>query len=503
MTQSEGRPFWQGLCAVLVLGFAAAFGLAPLYFWPATVAAFFLLPNVFRFAHSRRQMSLLGWAFGTAYFAHGLVWIVEPFLVDPERHAWMAPFALLFMSAGLALFWAAAFGAAARLSRTPDGRAWALIATLALAEFARAYVLTGFPWAGLAQVWVDTRAAQMLAWGGPHWVALLSTGAALAAGQLLVSPWSMRRAVLGSLPAVCFVGGGYVAENLQPKTSETGKIVRLIQPNAPQHQKWDPDYVWQFFERQLVLTAQGDRPDLIVWPETSVPQWLNNADPLLRQVVLAAGGTPVALGIRRADGPRIFNSLLYLDETGAQASVYDKHHLVPFGEYVPFGDVLAKFGIYGFAANAGQGFSAGIGPALVSMGALGKALPLICYEAVFPQDLNSAPERANFILQITNDAWFGARSGPYQHLAQARMRAIEQGMPLLRAANTGVSAMIDPLGRVTGSLPLGESGALDVSLSAPFPPTIYSRFGDLPIFILIVLTLLTVTLLQGSSHRNK
>ncbi len=395
------------------------------------------------------------------------------------------------------------FWGAARLSRAPEGRVWALIATLSLAEFARAYVLTGFPWAGLAQVWVDTRAAQMLAWGGPHLVALLSTGAALAAGQLLVSPWSLRRTILGLLPAACFVGGGYVADHLQPQPTETGKVVRLIQPNAPQHQKWDPDYVWQFFERQLVLTAQGDRPDLIVWPETSVPQWLNNADPLLQQVAAAAGGTPVALGIRRAHGPRIFNSLLYLDETGAQASVYDKHHLVPFGEYVPFGDILAKFGIYGFAANAGQGFSAGIGPALVSMGALGKALPLICYEAVFPQDLNAAPERADFILQITNDAWFGARSGPYQHLAQARMRAIEQGVPLMRAANTGVSAVIDPRGQVVDSLPLGVSGLLDVPLPAPFSPTVYARFGDLPVFILLVLGLLTVTLLQGLHRRNK
>jgi apolipoprotein N-acyltransferase len=503
MTQSDGRPFWQGLCAVLVLGLVAAFGLAPLYLWPATVVSFFLLPSVVRIAHTNGQMAVLGWGFGTAYFAQGLLWIVEPFLIDPERHAWMAPFALLFMSAGLALFWAAAFWGAARLARAPEGRIWALIATLSLAEFARAYVLTGFPWAGLAQVWVDTTAAQMLAWGGPHWVALLSTGAAMAAGQLLVSPPSMRRTVLGLLPAICFVGGGYVADHLQPETSETGKVVRLIQPNAPQHQKWDPDYVWQFFERQLVLTAQGDRPDLIVWPETSVPQWLSNADPLLQQVAVAAGGTPVALGIRRADGPRIFNSLLYLDETGAQASVYDKHHLVPFGEYVPFGDVLAKFGIYGFAANAGQGFSAGIGPALVSVGELGKALPLICYEAVFPQDLNNAPERANFILQITNDAWFGARSGPYQHLAQARMRAIEQGLPLLRAANTGVSAVIDPRGRVTESLPLGISGSLDGSLPAPFPPTFYARYGDLPVFILSVLALLTVTLLQGLPRRNK
>ena len=196
------------------------------------------------------------------------------------------------------------------------------------------------------------------------------------------------------------------------------------------------------------------------------------------------------MGIQRSDGPRIYNSMVYLDEQGRQSGLYDKHHLAPFGEYVPFGNVLARFGIAGLASTTGHGFSAGPGAAVMNAGALGQALPLICYEAVFPQDVLAAPERADFILQITNDAWFGTRSGPYQHLAQAQMRAIEQGLPMMRAANTGVSAMIDPLGRITKQLPLGQAGFVDAVLPHPMMPTHYSRIGDIPVLIVLLATFL-------------
>lgn len=164
---------------------------------------------------------------------------------------------------------------------------------------------------------------------------------------------------------------------------------------------------------------------------------------------------------------------------------------------------MARFGIYGFAANAGQGFSSGPGAELVSMGTLGRALPLICYEAVFPQDINAASARPEFLLQVTNDAWFGARSGPYQHLAQAQMRAIEQGVPLMRAANTGVSAMIDPLGRVTASLGLGQAGYVDAELPAPLPPTLYARTGDLLALAALILLSLAVAASQRPGMRGK
>jgi apolipoprotein N-acyltransferase len=283
----------------------------------------------------------------------------------------------------------------------------------------------------------------------------------------------------------------------------TGKVVRLVQPNAPQHQKWDPAWAPIFFQRQIEASAAAPRPDLIVWPEAAVPVLLEDAGPAFDAIAAAAGGVPVALGIQRRDRARIYNSLVVLDETGAVGDLYDKHHLVPFGEYFPLGDLAAGFGLYGFAAREGDGYSAGPGPALVDLPGLGRALPLICYEAVFARDVNRAPGRPDLLLQVTNDAWFGTRIGPYQHLAQARMRAVEQGLPMVRVANTGISAMIDPLGRITAMLPLGEAGHVDAALPAPLPPTLYARTGDLALFALLLVALGVTLRWQSPRPRRK
>ncbi len=483
MNPAQGWPFWLRLVCAALLGGLAAFGLAPFGFWASTLVALVLLAPLFLATGTRGRAAWVGWAFATGYFAHALSWIIEPFLVDAERHAWMAPFALVFMAGGLALFWAAAFW----MARRPDGRAVEqavlLAVTVSLAECARGYVLTGFPWAGLAQVWVDSPVAQLLSLFGPYGLGALTLLATLPLGAALTQQKGFILPMGLTVATACLALGYAVS---RPTAVETDHVVRLIQPNAPQHQKWDPDYAPLFFARQIEFTAAQPRPDLIVWPETSIPAWLRSAQPYLEAITDAAQGTPVFLGIQRGDGPRIYNSMIYLNEDGQQQGLYDKHHLAPFGEYVPFGEVMAKFGIYGMAATTGHGFSAGPGAALMEAGKLGRALPLICYEAVFTQNVLSAPGRADFLLQITNDAWFGTRSGPYQHLAQARMRAIEQGLPMMRSANTGVSAMIDPLGRVTKSLPLGQAGYVDVNLPAPLKPTVYSVIGDNPVILMLL-----------------
>jgi len=193
------------------------------------------------------------------------------------------------------------------------------------------------------------------------------------------------------------------------------------------------------------------------------------------------------VGVQREEAGNYYNSLVAVQPDTEVYQYYDKHHLVPFGEYMPMASFFARFNIFGLATRAQGGYAAGPGPALLDLGPLGRALPLICYEAVFPQDVGTAPERPDMLLQITNDAWFGTWSGPYQHLAQARIRAIEQGLPMLRSANTGVSAVIDGGGRVLASLPLGVAGKLDHALPPPLPPTIYARTGDLPAFALIAM----------------
>jgi len=479
---------------LLLIGALAALGQAPVGAWPVTLLALAVVFGLFRMTDGWRQAAWLGWLIGTGYFLLALNWIVEPFLVDVARHGWMAPFALMALGAGLALFWALGLG----VGRAMGGGLPGFIGGMGLAELARGFVFTGFPWAQPGHVLINTPLLHWAAWlGAPGLLALVLLASALI--------WRMATArhvpsILGLLALVALWPLG-AWRTPEAGAAPEAPTVRLVQPNAPQHEKWDPDKIQMFYERQLRFSAAGEgaRPDLIAWPETAVPVMLNRAGPTLETISRVAGGVPMVLGIQRFDGPRLYNSLAYVEAGGTVAAVYDKHHLVPFGEYMPFGDLLAQWGIHGLASNAGQGYSAGPGAQVIDLGALGRALPLICYEGVFSRDLRAAPERADFLLLITNDAWFGKISGPYQHLAQARLRSAEMGLPMIRVANTGVSAMIDATGRVTARIPMGEAGWRDAPLPPPLPPTLYARLGDAPM-ILVFLTLLGLSRLR---HRAR
>ena len=264
-----------------------------------------------------------------------------------------------------------------------------------------------------------------------------------------------------------------------------------------------------FYDRHISLTRAPaePRPDVTIWSETAVPFVLDHAPELLAQSAQAALPGRLILGIRRVDGSpggdRWYNSLAVLRPDGTAAAVYDKHHLVPFGEYIPLAKWVALLGLPGVQPLTQGGFSAGDGPHLVRAPGLPPFLPLICYEAIFPNELQAPEGRAEWLLQVTNDAWFGTASGPYQHFAQARVRAIEQGLPLARAANTGISAMVDPYGRVLDRLGLGEVGFLDASLPGPLPPTLYVRFGDVPaLAIAAAFLLLTGSVLLDGIFRK-
>lgn len=467
-----------------VLGCVAALGQAPfdlpVVMFAGFVAAFWYSAH----ARSPKAAFLFGWAFGTGYFALSLHWIASPFLVDIARHGWMAPFAVVLMAAGGGLFWAVAFWVGRRLSL----RSWALALTLPAVELIRAYIFTGFPWAMPAQATVDGLAGQALALVGPHGLTLGIIGVAVCVAETGGGrPQQVARAALAlGMAAVLWLP---VPKGPVPLTDLTW---RIVQPNAPQHQKWDPAMIPVFYDRQLEFTAApptGAGPDAVLWPETAIPWRLDHAGPVLAEIAAAAGGVPVVLGVQRSVEMRHYNALVVLGAGGQITEIYDKHHLVPFGEYVPFGNLAARFGLYGMASQHGAGFSAGQGARVLDLGPLGAVLPLICYEAVFAHDLNAVAYRADYILHATNDAWFGTYAGPQQHLAQSRMRAIEQGLPVVRAANTGISAMIDPKGRVQASIGLGRAGFIDARLPAPAAPTLYHRTGDVPVAILLMLAL--------------
>jgi apolipoprotein N-acyltransferase len=443
-----------------------------------------------------------GWAFGLGHFAGSLFWIVEPFLVDAARHGWMAPFALLLLAGGLALFWGAAGTVAVRLASERSGRAILFALGLVAAEAVRAHILTGFPWASIGHIWALAPQAQMAALTGPAGLTLLTCIAAAlpaAFGVQRAALSAMLGAALLSLPA----GYGLVRLGLAAPPDPDAPMVRLVQPNAAQHLKWKPDHIEIFLNRALDLTAERDPgeapPALVVWPETSIPYPLGYAGDVLAEIAAASDGAPVAAGMHRwdeTDGTGR-NALVVIGAGGQPRDIYDKHHLVPFGEYIPLAHLLPWLGLTGLAERAG-GYGAGPGPRLVDLGAgLGRALPLICYEAIFPEDVRAAPERPAMLLLITNDAWFGALAGPQQHLAQARLRAIEQGLPMLRAANTGISAVIDAHGRVIAALPLAVAGRLDAPLPAALPPTPYVIWGGWPISALwIVLVTLSLTFMR-------
>ena len=476
-------PGWALAGAAFGLGAVIAAGQAPLDFRRLAllglVAALFLIAR----AASAGAAGWLGLFLGGGYFLLALSWIVEPFLIEPEIYAWMIPFVLVLMPFGLGLFWAAAAWGAHRLGRGQAMRVLWLAVLLTLAEMARGYVFTGFPWAMLGHIWIDSpivQAAAFIGAGGLTALTLLWAALPAAFG------WRGLVASLASLMAIFIYGD----ELPSPDYPESPAIVRLVQPNAEQHLKWEPERANLYFNRLLALssTPGQPRPDLVVWPETSVPYLLNDGSGLVQAIAKSGQGAQVAVGIQRVIGNRGYNSLAVVTPDGRADQIYDKHHLVPFGEYIPFGDMAFRlFGISAFAAQQGAGYSAGPGAAVLDFGPrLGHALPLICYEAVFPQDLRAAPMRADWIVQITNDAWFGKLTGPWQHLAQAQLRAVEQGLPLLRAANTGVSAVIDARGRVVANIPLGVAGFVDAPLPASLPPTFYARFGDTPVLLLLL-----------------
>ncbi|MDO8398280.1 MAG: apolipoprotein N-acyltransferase [Bradyrhizobium sp.] len=508
---------WKRAAIALVAGALSALAMAPFNAWPVLFLTFPVMVWLIDGAGAGRwrgvpAAAMAGWWFGLGYFVPGLYWIGYAFLVDAPTFAWLLPFAVLGLPAYLALFTAFGF-ALARLIWTREGtRVIALAASLTVSEWLRGQVLTGFPWNAFGYALTEPLALAQTAsliglWGLTFLsVAIFASPATLIDGGTRGRwPWIAPVMALALLVAMGIFGGVRLA--LQPTALVAKVKLRIMQPNLQQDVKFNYAAKAEVMQKYLALSDRASGPQstgvrdasILIWPESAFPFFLTReADAMAQIAELLPKGTILITGsVRAPDLPpgvrvtRAYNSIYVIDHDGSVLSVYDKVHLVPFGEYLPFQDWMEKLGFVQLTRVQG-GFIAGARRRPMDVPGAPRMLPLICYEAIFPGEVASRDDRSGWMINLTNDGWFGNSTGPYQHLQQARVRAIEQGLPVIRAANTGISAVIDPVGRVIARLGLGVEGVLDASLPAAIAPTIYTRIGDIPAAIMVAAGLLIV-----------
>jgi apolipoprotein N-acyltransferase len=507
---------WKRAAIALVAGALSALAMAPFNAWPVLFLTFPVAVWLIDGAAAGRwrgvpAAAMSGFWFGLGYFVPGLYWIGYAFLVDAPTFAWLMPFAVLGLPAYLALFTAFGF-ALARLMWTRDAsRLLALAISLTIGEWLRGHVLTGFPWNtfgyALSEPLALAQTASLIGlWGMTFLsVAIFASPAVLIDGSSRGrKPWIAPVTALLLLVVMGIFGA--VRLTLQP-TAVTNVKLRIMQPNLQQDVRFNYAAKAEVMQKYLTLSDRASGPQstgvrdahILIWPESAFPFFLTReADAMAQIADLLPKGTVLITGsVRAPDVPpgvritRAYNSIYVIDHDGGVLSVYDKLHLVPFGEYLPFQDLMEKLGFVQLTKVQG-GFIPGTRRRSLEIPDAPRALPLICYEAIFPGSVAARDDRPGWIVNLTNDGWFGISTGPYQHLQQARLRAIEEGLPVVRAANTGISAVIDPEGRIVARLGLGIEGVLDASLPTAIPPTIYARIGDIPAATIVTAALLLV-----------
>lgn len=478
---------------------------APYYFLPAALAGFSCLLYLLLAAKSYKEAFVSGYVFGFAHFAFGFSWIGRALLIEPEKFGWLYPVVLAASGGFFGLF----FALPAMMSfcgRSP-WRKWVIFGAAAVVlEWVRSFLFTGFPWnlSGYMLAGSDEM-IQAAAFGGTYLLSLLVLLGCSAGGL-----WLYDRRLKVLLPIVCGLvlttgvlwGGGRLRLAVHQE-EESGIWVRIVQPSIPQKMKWDKEARENNFQTYLKLSAADgeNKPDIIVWGETASPFMLDVDEEHRSQAagVIPAGGYLAAgmITYQPRDGWYVpHNSMVVLDDNGRVAAMYHKSHLVPFGEYIPFREYLPEF--VRPVANAIGTFGRGAGPEKINLPGLPSFGGIICYEAIFPHQVVDENKRPDFLINLTNDGWYGNSAGPYQHWAAVRLRAVEEGITIVRAANNGISGVITAYGREKAVLPLNYAGFSDVQLNKTSAmPTFYSRTGNI-----LILTFCLILLFLGSISRK-
>jgi apolipoprotein N-acyltransferase len=529
---------WRRRVIALLGGAAGALSLAPVNLLPSIAVTFvisvWLLDGSLatnKRAPGRRidrkaivDAFEIGWWVGFGYFVAGLWWLGAAFLVDADEFAWALPLGVAGLPAVLACFTALGFACARLLWSTGASRILVFALSLAVSEWLRANVLTGFPWNDFGMALGNHLAlAQVASLVGLHGLTLLAVLIFASPATLTdARPWRERAAApaYGMALLVALFAFGLGRLLLHPTTFDDHVKLRIVQPNTAQDENFVPERGKQILEHYLQASSQSSQQfpaglgevTHLIWPESAFPFFLARDPAALATISNALGTTTLITGAARIEAVQggdlpgeirkvsYFNAIQVIGSPGgAILDSYDKVHLVPFGEYLPFSGLLEALGIRQFVHIPG-GFEPGITRKLIEAPGLPKIFPLICYEAIFPGVIDPAlRSQAGMIVNVSNDGWFGITAGPHQHLAQARLRSIEEGLPLIRAANTGMSAVIDPYGRVLGRLSLNVEGVLDTALPLSAPAPLFARA---PLFAPFALFAFVAALLFTLRHRR-
>jgi apolipoprotein N-acyltransferase len=494
--QRAGRLMgWRRTLVAWGAGAVAAFAMPPFDAWPVLFIAvpLFILLLDGAAAAPLRSRFLLGWLFGFGYFIVAFHWIAFAFLVEAETYLWMMPFAVGGLAAGMAIYWGLAAAMATALWSGGIARIVWFATCIAAAEWLRGHLLTGFPWTapGLAAMGMGglAQSASLIGMTGLTFVIVMCAGLpALFARRSSASEIAAALVLLALLPIGWIWGERRLAR--APIEGVASVRLRIVQPNIPQNEKWREDNLRPIFEKLMAL-SEGASATHIIWPESALPFLVETSEGArLRIAEMLGGKATLVMGALRREGQgldaKIFNSVLVFDGGANVVARYHKWRLVPGGEFLPFESVLEPLGFRRVVTVPGS-FAAGPGPLTLAIPSAPPAGFLVCYEAIFPHRLVDPARRPQWLVNVTNDGWFGRSTGPWQHLMQTRMRAIEQGIPIVRSANTGISAVIDAHGRLKESLPLDTAAVIDSALPAAIAPTLYARFGDAVLALLLSL----------------